>query len=149
VLVMPCGKRSLFHLLSAQRIAGFEHMEVQQIFQKLVKLVAVLHSEGIAHNDLKVGIALLFPYPLYTCACLRLLFARIVCKVSYESYSASYRVATAPQGHGVELFHSYTTLSARSSFWIFYQHPGFSVGITVFAIFCFFVSCNCGAAQHP
>lgn len=63
VLVMPCGERSLFHLLTAQRIAGFEHVTVQQIFRRLVKLVAVLHSKGIAHNGLKVEMCLFFLFP--------------------------------------------------------------------------------------
>ena len=54
VLVMERGVRSLYHSLSAERIAGFAFKAIRDIIRRMIKLVLSLHSKGLAHNDLKV-----------------------------------------------------------------------------------------------
>ena len=62
VLVMTRGDRSLYHSLSAERIAGFAVEAIKFIMRRMIKLVISLHSNGLAHNDLKVKQSFILPF---------------------------------------------------------------------------------------
>lgn len=62
VLVMERGDRSLYHSLSAERIAGFAVEAIIAIIRRLINIVISLHSNGLAHNDLKVKQSFISPF---------------------------------------------------------------------------------------
>ena len=53
LLVMDSGGPSLFHVLASQRIAGIDIAKCSALFRSLVQQTASLHSDGVAHCDIK------------------------------------------------------------------------------------------------
>jgi hypothetical protein len=54
VLVMEREDGSLDKSLSTERIAGFAYEAIRNIIRRMLKLVLMFHSKGLAHNNLKV-----------------------------------------------------------------------------------------------